>query len=466
MNNRDIVDIVFIVGEDQASKYSHNRFCKQIEDECKRKNLKYVFVGDGQIGATLDGISNLPLARHAVVLAHSKVANEKHHLVLNRGDDIFESIKTFFSILPKPGAYPSLDIIKLIQEKTQAKNIIFGSCYGAMIADEIKKLNQQPLLNGTSMLIASSATEASYLDDTILTINNFVKKITPGQEAIMLEVTADANRTNPGTKVFVHKPESTNSIVTHTFRRTERAEKEICMDIEKFCEYQLAGFNEFIDGLIKDDKNKEIIKQSQLVSYPLKMEMTQIQKQALHKLSFERHVSYNDIQVVERLLVNVKFTSMFYLYVLCNAIDDAVSKKNNNLIPMVKLLLDHKEHTTNWDKNDLNEAMERHINSHGFNPLTLAIEHENTEIINLLLKHGANVFLPDQKERTPIDMMLDNPKYKSIGEDYLRMSKTNDNKTTLQHISMFSHENMANINNKNINTTPSDDIVIKHKNSI
>jgi hypothetical protein len=392
--NGQVLDFVFFIGKDNPGETAHAKLYKKIKADCEAKNLKYVILGDGVTGVNLNDIKNLPNANNAVIYGHGNVRNGRHIIsLMNKVSD-------------------SLDIVKAIQERIKCKNIIYCSCFGGKIIDDMKNSNNKnELQEGTFFAAYSAPDDMSLAIDTVSIIDIVINATKTGAMAPMFHCNRDIIKTITQTMVFAYQLK--DELVSQTLLRKNR---EIYLEVEKFCEYQLSEFNKFIDSLLMNKNNESLLKelknQFPNVNFEdreknitaekiplLQLWMTKQQIEAFQQRSLDNHCVHNDTKVVSALLDKIPFEPRLLPLVI-------LSNKSGMLDDMIKTLLEKNAthgQTVNAFKSD---DVDSDVDIYSYSPLTFSIEYaKNTTSVRSLLQLGADIHLPDKEGRIPAEML-------------------------------------------------------------
>ncbi|HJU59654.1 MAG TPA: ankyrin repeat domain-containing protein, partial [Nitrososphaeraceae archaeon] len=391
----EVADIVIVIGNDEGEETHHQTFFKEVRETCEKLGLKYTILGDGKSGFLEDEILLLPKTKHLAIQAHGEIKNGTHTIVLD--DEINKK---------------TLKFIKRLQDQTGSQNIILGSCFGGKVIDELEN-SKIRLLQNTFLFVGSAPDEFSLYHDNVLIHNILLKNIKKhGHRLNMPLLVRDVIKTIPQTLVLSYQPspleEADIPLQTLTLRRMDR---EIIFEIIKLCQYKLDAFNKFLGKILHGIYDPFFIDQLKMdYNIPdmsdkfnlINLEMNQEEINYYRTTSIINHVFHRDIKLINALLKDHPFSSSLMYEII-------LSKYSNS---------DHMEHIMDILLSNLHNAADNQsidtfqqgffIPEKDYTPLTLALEKNRIELAKLLIIHGANIYLPDKKGRTPIDIIKKN----------------------------------------------------------
>jgi len=389
------LDFVCVIGKDSAGEKIQAKLFEKIKNLCESKKLKFAILGDGKTGASLDDISKLSKTNNIAVIGHGHAGKEGHKISLSE--------KSLFS----------KDILEKLKEHTDCKNYIVCSCYGGQVIEDLKQ-SKSKFEEGTWVAAFSSADEISWGADNINILMKYIENIQSGKKIFMPLLARDAIKTIPQTLVFSYWLE--NKIASETIGRKNR---KIYFDVEKFCEYQLQIFNDYINTLLLKENAKDLLNEFKqefpdvyLHDYDnpqdtqgvnlLELKMSAEEIKIFQERSIANHVLHEDLEISNDLLKKLKFPPTLLLSVIARH-DRLVHPEN-----VVRMLLKHNDNVTHG-QNVNNFSTEVGL---AHTPLTLALEKGNQEIIKVLLEYGADIYRIDDNGYLPVEIFK-SPKYEN-----------------------------------------------------
>lgn len=292
------LDFVFVIGTDNPDQKTHQEAYQQIILDCEAKGLKYVILGDGDKGANLKEIAQLPPTENVVIYGHGSARHTNHHISLTDGN-----------------SSNSFQTIHAIQAQTNCKNIFVCSCYGGKIIDDFKNNPKYKLQEGTFLSAYSAPDEVSWSDDAAHINATIIQHTTPGQSVPVVSLSADLIKAVPQTMVFAHQ--QGGQLESATLMRNSR---HIYHQVEDFCEYQLRSYNHFINGLLMSEHGAQL-KQTLTTEFPhvdfneyirrvknnevakfLELNMSDEERWQFEANSIMKHILHKDTDVLKALL--------------------------------------------------------------------------------------------------------------------------------------------------------------------
>lgn len=299
---KETLDLVIIIGKDNPDQTHQHEFYKKIKKDCEQKGLKFRIIGDGKSDVKSEDLNNIPHARHAIIYGHGLVDNGQHKIV-------FEG-NSFSN---------TSDAIMQVQEKTKARNIMLASCFGGKAVEDLKiNLAKQKLIDETFLAAYSAPDDLSFAEDNELIISSFISKLNPGENLPTFGFVRDMLKAVRQTMVFGFM---LNDALTSTTLHRNSSE-EIYLEAEKFCEYQLSVFKEFIvdqfdhraqlfieqfkqefpETHIQSGLDKAVIKD--LVNQSFNLQASQAEMRSFQNTSIRSHIWHGDFKTIRSMIAS------------------------------------------------------------------------------------------------------------------------------------------------------------------
>ena len=412
------VDVVFILGKDNAGEHTIQDQIKKISKDCATKKLSYFILGDGKKPVSLDDIETLPKCNSIALHAHGAVEQDAHFI-----DEV-----------------NSLDFLHKAQLQTQCKNILFGSCFGGKLVDDFKNNKHKQLPEGTFLLATSTPDSLSLTSEICKIFDEYIATMNPGTSPELFKFVGNVVKKVSETMVLAFQLQ--DKLLSETLHRKARGYDKLFIDVKKYYEYQLIKINDFIDNLLREENSKLVLERlkNEFPNYDfedhlsksdskdkinlLPFSMTLEEENFFQQSALLNHVVHNDVEIIDALLEQHKFEPLLLIAaILKSSVGDF-----KDLSVMIDVLLKHKSNALyGMNENafcpdatlsDYYEACLKYgfIESLGlliYSPLTFALKENKLSIIEILLKHGVDIYLADVKGTVPAKI-LDNSKYQHL----------------------------------------------------
>lgn len=432
-----VADFVLVQGEDNANDDIFAKTVLGLIEICEKNNLKYVILGNGKKGADLKDFEKLPKTNNIAIFAHGDATKEGHVITLDK-------------------TYYTKDILNKLQGKTECRNFIVDSCFGGKVVSDLQNSKDQ-LKEGTILTSFSAPDEVSFNNDHISILKSYVYTIKPLTEINLLKFTSDILKNVSQTTVVAYQLKDELASVT-----LARGNRHIVEDIEKFYEYQISILNKFINELLlKNDVNfnkhiSQLFPDVDLKSYIedlkngkvvglLDSSITKDQIETLGKRANRLHLLHSDIKVLDLVYSKIQIDPLDLFLAIHHNLKDSAE--------VVRLILKYQDRVTHGQNTNafvLNPNAQVLCDDKpitDYTPLTHALNRDATEIIQVLMELGADIFLPDKIGRIPIEMMKKNKDTDKFFK--VPLKKASRNHKFLETIEKNSRDIFTDISNEN-----------------
>lgn len=413
-NDNETIDFALIIGTDKPDRKTYSNLIKAIAYRCQSLGLKYMILGNGISDVWLSDIQKLVKAKHVAIIAHGSPHAWKHRIGLRMS--LASGVKD---------TTDTLEVIRAIQQQSGAKNLLLASCFAGKIINELKNSNTRELLEGTSLIATSAAYDVSMSENNINILNNYIDMIATKKTVSLISLLEAILKIIPEKICYLHQPEGKEEkLSSPLIFKSTRTDRILHLNVHKFHSYRITQLNEFINSVIKNAKS-HLLTQELNACYPhfkyylaelnknkkielLSTDLNRYEIEQFQKVSLDLHITHADDKILDAVLAKNKFSSAL----LYNAMY-YYKKCFNDLECVLEVIL---KNLHNAEDGQTINAFTKDLfaKEYPHTPLTFAISQNNYNIVKLLLKYGADIYIADTKSRVPILMLNENEEIYSL----------------------------------------------------